>query len=268
MSSIQKQDLLVFSDSSVISKGLFGPGVGSNMILVTDTAATSGSWLLNALVEAVTLGSVVSLNGGNGNSGGIGARVGKVVVGSFLSMQTQIVGAFEKSKIPRDRYTVLPLAEDIVSKNVGKPIDVIVGGILKQFEGVEGSIFVLEKPEILMSLFNMSSDDLQLRLINPLLRKCSMLIVSTSVEAFDNDFPENIGRDTVEFVRFTTSSFHKCAVVLSVRPLDTGKAKDITGTLAIRRGGALLNATNAALHVVENQYLFHSVKDVTTLFYR
>ena len=116
-----------------------------------------------------------------------------------------------------------------------------------------------------MSLFKISSDDLQLKLINPLMRRCSLLIMITSTENFDNDMPENFGKDTVECVRFTTSSFHKAIAVLSVKPLDTGKANDVTGTLTITRGGALLESSIA---IVENEYLYHTLKDSTTLFYR
>lgn len=267
---MQKQELQIFSDHSVLSRHLFTDS-SSNLVLVTDTVATNASWFVNALVETVTLGGPVSLNGNNSgsNSGLSSSDPVKVVVGSFLNHQSYFTTAFDRLKVPRNRYNVLQIAEDLVVKNVGKPVDVVIEWVLKQFEeslSNSPSVVILEKPEILMALFKLNSDELHLKLINPLLKLCSLLIVVNSVESFDNDFPEHLGKDTVEFVRFTTSCFHKSFLVLSVRPLDTGKAKDVTGTLAITRGGALLDIP--ALHVVENQYLFHDLKENTTLFYR
>ncbi|CDO91966.1 unnamed protein product [Kluyveromyces dobzhanskii CBS 2104] len=265
--SVQKQELQIFSDHTVLSKHLF-EGASSNLMMVTDTAATNASWLVNALVETVTLGGPVSLNGNNSSSAEVFSVPVKVVVGSFLNSKSHFTSSFDRLKIPRNEYSVLEIAEDLVLKNVGKPVDVVIATILKQFQTALGerSLLVLEKPELLMALFKLSSDDLHLKLINPLLKLCSLLIVVTSVESFDNDFPENLGKNTVEFVRFTTSCFHKSFLVLSVRPLDTGKAKDVTGTLALTRGGALLDVS--AVQPVENHYLFHNFKENTSLFYR
>lgn len=263
MSQAQKQELNVFNDHTVISKFLF-EGSTHSMITVTDRAATSSSWLMCALVETLIIGYPASIQEPSVNpSSGFCSGV---TIASFINNNELLVNSFNKLKIPSQKYKVLDCFDSLVSKYMGRPTDVILDSCLKMFPMAKCSAIILEKPEILMSLFGMSSDEVHLRFINPLLKRCSVLIVLTSVESFDNDMPESIGKDTVEFNRFAVTCLQKSIALLNLKPLDTGKAKDVTGTLTVARGGVSLH--KETLQVTENEYLYYSQRESTTLFYR
>lgn len=55
-----------------------------------------------------------------------------------------------------------------------------------------------------------------------------------------------------EHAAFMLSLAHEAEAVLSLRLLDTGTAKDVSGVVRITRGGALLDRV-----VEEHEYLYH-----------
>lgn len=274
MSSIQKQELVLFSDHSVISQQLF-LGEHHNIIFLTHRLGTSSSWLINALVEANILGTPYSLNeSSSAATTKTGARSSRdsvktpVAIASFIHEATHFGASLNKLNIDSSRFEILDLLTDFVARNLGKPSDKILSELLQRFAACSGTI-LLEQPELLMSLFCISSDELHLKFITPLAKKCSLLVIVSSVEGFDNEFPESSGgfqRDIIEFTKFPITCFHKSIALLSLKPLDTGRAKDVTGTLRIIRGGA--SAKHLPIHVVENEYLYYTQKESTKLFYR
>lgn len=56
-----------------------------------------------------------------------------------------------------------------------------------------------------------------------------------------------------EHASFVLSLVHEAAMVLSLRLLDTGVAKDVSGVIRITAGGDKLHGTV----VEENEYLYH-----------
>ncbi|AGO13544.1 AaceriAGL338Wp [[Ashbya] aceris (nom. inval.)] len=266
----QKQDLVVFSDQTVISRRLLQDGK-HHLILVPHRLGTSPRWLLNALTEVFVFGAPVSLNEQSaatrvqlpqmmGDAGGPA-----VTVASFMHDAAHYQSVFSKLKLPSGTAHVVDVFTDLVKQNIGKPGAVVLERLLASIPDQRNGGIILEQPEILMSLFRLTSDELHLKFINPLMKKCAVLVLITSVDGFEGGDHERTSKDAVEFERFPISAFYKSTAVLSLRPLDTGRAKDVTGILQVTQGGML---EESDVHVVENEYLFHVQKESIKLFYR
>lgn len=252
--------MVIFSDHSVITRELLD-GSSHNMISIAAAPATSPFWLVNAIVEDLTLGMPHSLNS-TIDSTLENKGSGLITILSFMHDAKHFSNAFSKLKIPLSSYKINDLLTDFMIENLSKPISEVTTGILKLIPENPSSVVILEMPEILLSLFDgFTSDDLHRKLINPLRRRCGLLIMITNLNGFVLD-----GKDATEFSRFLTSSYFKSIAVLSLRPLDTGRANDVTGSLRITRGGSSANCISS--HVLENEYLYLNQKESTRLFYR
>ncbi|AET40387.1 Elongator subunit ELP6 Ecym_5652 [Eremothecium cymbalariae DBVPG len=269
--SSQKQDLIVFSDDRVISPQLF-KNDAHHMILLTHRIGTSPSWLINVLVESIIHGIPLSLNNALNShllqdslSASDQLCSSPLIIASFIHDSNFFSYSFNRSKLPLNSYKVLDFCTDFVLENLGKPLQSVLDSLLAKVPQKMGSVIILEQAELLMSLFRISSDELHAKFISPLMKKCSLLILVTSVEGFDNDNDEYYNNDAIEFTRFPIAAFHKSIAVFNLKPLDTGRARDVTGIFRITRGG---NSQIDEVHVIENEYLFHVQKETTKLFYR
>lgn len=270
MSHPQRQDLTLFSDQSVLPRELLS-GDGHHMFLVTSTMATQPLWLINALIETRIKGSPLSLNG----SGARGAndqtqdQQTPVIVASFIHEQKFYQQALQKLRINANGYQVVDLLTGFIQKCNDKPRDVVLAELLQQFPTDIQSTIIIEQPELLLSLLDgLTSDELNQKFLQPLRKKCNLLIVASSIDLFqdnEND-PLDGSRGAVEYTRFITSLVYTSLVVLNLRALETGRAKDVTGSLMISRGGQA--ADNLSVHVIENEYLYLTEKESTRLFYR
>ncbi|CEP64020.1 Elongator subunit ELP6 LALA0_S10e00408g [Lachancea lanzarotensis] len=280
MASVQKQELTLFSDHSVLAESLFEKDV-HQIILITHKLGTSPIWLVNALVETLVFGAPLTLN--ESHSGAVNRartrttsqdtnRIRKAVtIASWIHNDEFYHSAFGKLKIDPSNYSINDYLTDFVLKNHGKPASKVLKSIVQELLSAQSQtgLLVLEQPELLMHLLNISSDELHLDFINPLARAVPLLVVVSYTESYDNpgtEAAEQVPRDTVEQIRFHTGCFFKSIAVLGIKPLATGRAKDITGILTICRGGA--TTSHLPVDVVENEYLFHTQKDTTKLFYR
>ncbi|QLL30206.1 hypothetical protein HG536_0A00230 [Torulaspora globosa] len=262
MGSVQTQELVIFSDNSVLSKELCSGG-SHNLITITSSPSNSPFWLINALVESKITGSPHSLSGASqpaphGTSSDL-----PVTIGSFIHNGRQFTDVLKKLKIDANSYRVVDLLTDFVAKNIGKPRAKVLSELLDAFTEAPSSMIVLEQPEILLTLLDgLTSDELHRKFILPLMTKCGILLISTNIcYSLDGD-----NRDSVQFARFASGCLYKSIAVLSLRPLETGRATDVTGSLRITRGGT--SSTQISCHVVENEYLYLNQRDSTKLFYR
>ncbi|QLQ77776.1 hypothetical protein HG537_0A00230 [Torulaspora globosa] len=257
MGSVQTQELVIFSDNSVVSKEL-SSGEGHNLITITSSPSNSPFWLINALVESKITGGASSQHVQRGTPSDL-----PVTIGSFIHNGRQFTDVLKKAKIDANSYRVIDLLTDFVVKNIGKPRSKVLSELLDAFTEVPSSMIVLEQPEILLTLLEgLTSDELHRKFILPLMAKCGILLISTNVcYSLDGD-----NRDSVQLARFASGCLYKSLAVLSLRPLETGRAKDVTGSLRITRGGA--SSTHISCHVVENEYLYLCQRDNTKLFYR
>lgn len=262
----QKQDLCVFSDQSVLSENTPKP----ELLLVSANGTTQPAWLINALVETCITGFPSSLNGSGRVFSKKQERLEKcsVTIASFIHDENSFSQALNKLKIASHSYRVVDFMPDLYVKYIQEnstPTDVI-SGILTDFPTVDSGSVILEQPEILLGLVNgLTAKVLISKLILPLLKSTPRLIIVTNSDSFSDLENEN-SHLSQELTNFSVSLFHMSTALLQLRPLATGSAKDVTGTLAIRRGGQPL--TISSVQVMENDYLYLIQKDSTRLFYK
>lgn len=270
----QRQDLVLFSDQSVI------PSIHDEqhrMFFIASTGASGPQWLINAFVETQSKGSPQSLNGAGARNNNINNNNNNsnnvmTTIVSLVHAKEHYISNFQKLQINSNEYNIVDCMTDFVMKQIpkyqGNKIK-LLQSILEQIDNNTRQVIILDQPELLLGLVaGLTADELFHHFINPLWRKCRLLIINSNVDMFqDGMINENINRDFIEFQRFVTSCHYNAAVILNLRPLVTGHAKDITGTLRITRGGANWDDANNDIHVVENEYLYLTEKESTRLFY-
>lgn len=269
MSNVQRQDLTIFNDQSVLSKSLFTEGL-SHLLFVTHRLGTSPSWLINAITESYIYGIPFSLNESDTSAANRKAVCTRpLVIASFIHESAYFTSSLNKLKIDSSQYRILDFLTDFALKYTGNPKEKVLTELINCLSKQSGRILILEQPELLIPLLNITSDELHLNFINPLMKMFSVVVLVSSVEGYENtnaDSGEYQKKDMIDMIRYTHSCFHKSIVLLALKPLDTGRANDITGTLRITKGGA--SPSRLPVHVVENEFLFHSQRDSTKLFYR
>lgn len=259
MSNVQKQDLVIFSDNSVISQELCS-GNSHDLITITSSPATSSFWLLTALIETRIAGAPFSLNSA---SAVIQKTTSPVTIASFIHNSKYYTDALNRLKIGQEKYHVVDLLTNFVVENITKPRAKVLSDLLETFSQDSSSVIILEQPEVLLTLLDgLSSDELHRKFIIPLIKKCGLLIISTNTDYSAG----GATKDAVEMSRFVMQCFYKSIAVLSLKPLDTGRATDVTGLFRITRGGA--PDAHLSCHIVENEYLYLNQKESTKLFYR
>lgn len=284
----QRQDLVLFSDQSII------PTVTEKdphrLFLITSTHSSGPQWLINALVETHTKGSSYSLNGNkianSSSSRGTSTypvpNANKVIIISFVHDEDHYSSSFQRLQINSDQYKVVDCLTDFVQKQIPKYMNNklnLLQSIINQLPNDipnNNCIIILDQPEFLLSLVpGLTSSELWNNLINPIWQKCKILMINNNVDLFkDGILNSTINKTFIEVQRFITICHHKSTVILNLRPLATGHAKDVTGTLRIIRGGvdwfnnnSNSNNSNNTIHVVENEYLYLTEKENTKLFY-
>lgn len=275
MSTPQRQDFILFNDQSVIPKELNDVSTidseqQHHMFLITSAMGTQPYWLINALVETSVSGSPISLNGSSINRSSNHDNTITTIT-SLIHEEKFYHTALQKLKVNSNNYQVLDMITDFVMKNVDKPKDKVLDMLLDKFPKDTQSTIILEQPELLLVLLKgLTSDELNQRFILPLMKRCKLLIVATNIDLFQNNENEPVdtnNRDSLEITRFVTSLVYASLVVMNLRSLDTGRAKDVTGSLMISKGGQS-NNSSLSVDIVENEYLYLTEKESTRLFYR
>ncbi|QHS75583.1 Elongator subunit ELP6 [Saccharomyces paradoxus] len=274
MSGVQRQDLVLFSDQSVLPAQFFQDSNSHNLFFITHQSSTQPLWLINALIETHILGSPNSLNESSLSRLPSSIR-SHAVLASFIHEQSHFMNSLHKLKIPSNNYCVLDFLSDFIVSNIlNKPKDKILGDLLAKFSAAvqnnpTDTIVVIEQPELLLSLISgLTYSELNNKFITPLLRQCQVLIIVSNSDVFNID-EYDVPVHSSNLQNFYKSSFIKSMINLNLNPLKTGFARDVTGSLHVCRGGAPIATTsNTSLHVVENEYLYLNEKESTKLFYR
>ncbi|AHY76768.1 AQG_2a_G0043920.mRNA.1.CDS.1 [Saccharomyces cerevisiae] len=273
MSSVQRQDLVLFSDQSVLPAHFFQDSNSHNLFFITHQSCTQPLWMINALVETHVLGSPSSLNESSSSMLPSSTR-SHAVLASFIHEQNYFTNSLNKLKIPSNNYNVLDFLSDFIVNNIhNKPRDKILSDVLAKFSAAiqnnpTDTIVIIEQPELLLSLVSgLTCSELNNKFITPLLRQCKVLIIVSNSDIFNIDeYDASVHSSNLQ--NFYKSSFIKSMINLNLNPLKTGFAKDVTGSLHVCRGGAPIATSNTSLHVVENEYLYLNEKESTKLFYR
>ena len=275
MSTPQRQDFILFNDQSVIPKELYNVSTTDSdqqhhMFLITSAMGTQPYWLINAVVETSVSGSPISLNGSSINRDHSHDN-SITTIASLIHEEKFYHTALQKLKVNSNKYQILDMITDFVMKNIDKPRDKILDMLLDRFPNDTQSTIILEQPELLLVLLKgLTSDELNQRFILPLMKRCKLLIIAANIDLFQNNENEPVdtnNHDSIEITRFVTSLVYGSLVIMNLRSLDTGRAKDVTGLLMISKGGQS-NSSNLSVDVVENEYLYLTEKESTRLFYR
>lgn len=274
MSGVQRQDLVLFSDQSVLPAQFFQDNDSHNLFFITHQSSTQPLWLINALIEAHVLGSPSSLNESSSSPLSSSVR-SHVVIASFIHEQNHFINSLNKLKIASNNYKVLDFLSDFIIKHIlNKPRDKILSDLLAKFTAAiqsapANTVVIIEQPELLLSLINgLTYSELNNKFITPLLKQCQLLIMVSNTDIFNiDDFDPSLHSSNLQ--NFYKSSFIKSMINLNLNPLKTGFAKDVTGSLRVCRGGSpIALSSNTNLHVIENEYLYLNEKESTKLFYR
>lgn len=260
----QKQDLNLFIDNSIIPEKVFAtdPLFG----LITHTQGTSPSWLLNLLIENSLYGTCVINHEKNQHRE---IRADTVVI-SFLHDFEYFEKDLRRNGIELNdnkQFHFIDLFTDLFQKistpeSIAKTIDQIA----TQIQSIPNKkrILFIEGIEFLLSATSISSIEL-LNQIDKLNKVTNGIFVISSVDKELIDVHQsNPNLPEFKTLDFVIRLLHRSNIVLGLRPLETGRAKDITGTLTISKGTVPFDS----LVISEKEYLFFINRESTKLFYR
>lgn len=266
----QQQDLIFYSDGSLLS---FNNDDSLPLHIISYHDGTAPMWLSATLVENCLVGTA---NLVNRDIKADKERDCSVVFVSFLNpeepfkklcrkytVDTDSVSLFEYLDYSSTLFTskVKPLK---ATKSQTSSIFEEIADCLKQMPSSNKVVF-LDAPEILLAATDLQSNDLLAGI-----RKLSLIAtVIPIISVHDSNF--NLGSTipqdaTFRLTDFYVKLFHSSSLNINLKPLATGKAADITGSLTITRGAVPLS-TN--MEIVEREYVFQVTKDAATkLYYR
>ncbi len=260
----QKQDLNLFIDNSIIpekvltSEPLFGT--------ITHTQGTSPSWLVNLLIENSLYGTCVINHEKNQHRQ---IRADTVVI-SFLHDYDYYEKDLKRNGIELNdnkQFHFIDLFTDLFQKistpeSIGKLFDQIATQI-QAYQNTK-KIILIEGIEFLLSATSITTIQL-LNQINKLNKLAKGIFVITSA---DRELIEatqgNQNLSEFKTLDFIVRLIHRSNIVMGLRPLETGRAKDITGTLTISKGTIPFES----LVVSEKEYLYFINRETTKLFFR
>jgi elongator complex protein 6 len=245
MAQVAIRDLQFFSDG-----GLCGGSKSLN--LVTSNIDVSPLWLVDVVAsrsrtersEAQTL-LITFQNRTNLHERGLKRH------GSDMSI------------IKKQELSVLDLSQDLFTPRPTGFQPTSLDQLLTKIKSAivsTGPTIILEHPEFLLSSGSCSALDLAKFIHN-------VHSFSDCLYLFCNSDEPLIEVDTTlgeEYSTFLTQIAHQSSIIVSLRPLNTGRADDVTGVLRISNGPRVI----LSHQVTEAEYLYLVSGDTVKLFYR
>lgn len=270
--SSQQQDLVFFSDNSIISNESLVPG-NKNLHIISHNAGTNPSWLLTSIVENGLLGTANLVNRELNRK--ISNRA-LVTVASFVHPREFWVLACRKQGVDLDsntHFNYVDCVSDLFTKHVTNPAS-SKAGVCKLFDNITTSvekqnndkkIIIVESPETLLAATDLTSNDL-VHLLRKLASAGNTLIVVVNSDSPLTGFAGSLPGDPVfKITDFYVKLHHVSSLNINILPLATGRAKDITGCLTVSKGA---KPANPVTQVVEKDYIFHISKESVKLYFR
>lgn len=285
-SSLQQQDLVIFNDNSLFSDNLFQDY--NSLSLITHVQGTSDPWLITGLIENLLVGSCY-INHKTTGSFSVGSSYNirsnprsHVVFGSFINnaqfYNKSLVKYMKMDIINTTRNSCFKFVDlmDHTINNHTRPISEIFKPIHEQIKIVKSNShtndthkkinIIIEAPEILLQ---MKEDASAIDLIRELhlLQKLGNVILSISSDEPLIDYSEFESDVSTKHAVLLSSLIHKSNLLISLRPLSTGRADDITGELKIHK--ACVGFEDIGLEIIEKSYLYNVNKESTVkLFFK
>ncbi|KAH3663312.1 hypothetical protein OGAPHI_005302 [Ogataea philodendri] len=247
-SDLQQQDLVVFEDHSIVPRS---SSEYHYLTLILFNSATRPTWLVTALVENSLFGTCYL------NKSPISRRSSTPVVLASLNTAESTYRkqlARLKGDLAEFKYV------DLLS-NYSNWFEMLSAQIDQLAKKGKPNVF-LENPEFLLFLSDTKVDTLLLQL-QKLNAKCNLFLISSNDESLleYSEIPDDLATIHTSFL---TKLVHRSNLLMSLRPLKTGRAVDVTGELTICRG-----LIDSPQKVAEKEYLYLVNKEGTVkLFYR
>lgn len=268
----QQQDLVFFSDNSIISDQSLVSG-NKALHIISYSEATSPSWLLTSIVENGLLGTA---NLVNRELKAKKVNRSLVTFASFMHPQDFWVPLCRKQGVDLEscsNFTNVDLFTHLFTKQISNPASP-KAQVSKLFESLSGTVesqdhekkvVILESPEVLLAATELSPNDL-VQHIRKLASHCNTIFVVINTESPLISFSGALPTDPVyKITDFYVKLHHMSSLNINILPLATGRAKDITGCLTVAKGAQ--NA-NPVTHVVEKEYIYHISKESVKLYFR
>lgn len=267
--SRQKQPLELFSDRLVLSDSLLKNSPSS--VLITSVDATQPAWLITGLIEQILAGSSKLNKESRVDLSGTDLYVISFENGAekYQSLFKKITG---KDLIFFKNYHFIDCFSGLFDTHLkGNISDENVVGFLKSRIGggisTKKNILLIENPEFLLASTKLAPLSL-IKFLHSLqtqgLSQVQILTCKAEKELlnFALDSHESIELKNTVFLAALHSKSIAC---LSLRPLSTGRADDVSGSLTIARGMVGLDD----IEVAEKSYLYLVKKDGSAdLFYK
>lgn len=273
--SSPKQDLIIYNDNSIISDEILNSNQ-SNLSIISHIQGTAPSWLTNSLIENALQGTSTLVTNESSNAT---KNRSDVVFISFNQPEEFYIknckkNGLELSKLNNfhfiDCFTNLFIDTIRNTTNPSKDINSLFQKISSKIQQIKGSkiIIFIEEPLILLQATTLEPDVLQgyIFQLNKLCR--NLFVITNQDQSTTLDLSTTNPLDPVfKNSDFLLKLYHRSQLNIHLKPLETGRANDITGSLTISHGALDYDIDN--LQVKEQEYIFNLTKDSNiSLFYR
>lgn len=263
--SSQQQDLIYFSNGSLLFNDEF---LGSSVHIISYHDGTAPMWLTTTLVENCLIGTANLVNRELQAS----ERDCSVVYVSFIHSLDDFEKACRKQVVDFSSLSLFKFldysqslftTELIATKDARSQVAILFEQIVCATNSLETSkaVVFLDSPEILLAATNLPVSDLLsgIRKLNRLATVVPIINVHLSIVDMKTNVPED---PAYRISDFYVKLFHTSSLNVSLQPLSTGKAKDITGSLTVTKGAIPTN-----VDIAEREYFFQVTKDATAKLY-
>lgn len=261
--SVPSQDLVFFKNHSLIPDSILS-SEKSYLSIITHSQGTNPSWLINCLVENAIYGTASFVNQDLKKR----AKLGKVVLFSFLHNESHYSKGIRKNGVtlPDSNFKFVDCFSNLFTERIENPENASKD-VLELFDVDidQGSVVFVEAPETLLFSTNVSSDELLTALLK-LNKKASQLFVVVSKDEQLVDYNSNeVHNPAFKITDFITKLLFRSHLNITMEPLSTGRAKDITGSIVVSKGAIPFDD----LIVEEKSYVYNITKDANVkIFYR
>ncbi|KAK6456708.1 uncharacterized protein RJT20DRAFT_134018 [Scheffersomyces xylosifermentans] len=277
MSTGQNQDLTIFKDNSLLSDAILS-SESSLLSTITYVQGTSPQWLINSLIENALQGTAALVN--NDLNQKIRNR-SEVEFVSFLHPLDYYVKNCKKNGLDLTHspgFTFIDYFSQLFTENIKdttsskKEISKMFDDITKKLKisNNKKKVVFIELPEVLLQATDFTSDGLlaEILKVNRLCRQLFIISAKDHIKSFnlDSSIPQDPVFKTTDFL---VKLFHRSHYNISLSPLSTGRASDITGSLTISKGSLPVDSVVDRLVINEKEYIYHITKDSNIrLFFR
>ncbi|KAI5965733.1 uncharacterized protein KGF55_001096 [Candida pseudojiufengensis] len=259
------QDLTFYKDHTLISDKILKSN-NSYLTTITYIQGTSPNWLINSLIENSLQGSALPINQELKTT----PSRSNVIFISFLHNKEFYIRNLKKNGIDltqNSNFIFIDYFTNLFSEKIKDSTNAIndTNKLFDDSKIPKNSIIFIESPEILLYSTNIISDDLLFNLIKLNKKTNQLFIISSKDEELIDYNVNEIDNPTFKITDFLTKLLFRSQLNISLLPLKTGRAKDITGSLTITKGCLPYNDKN--LIVNEKEYVYNITKDSNIKIY-